>query len=395
MTAIRDELDKLLNIRSDLALERESTEFDRIATPFEKSLVLVGAGKLGKQVLDCLRREGIEPLAFADARADLLGQTVDGVPVLTRKEAAEKYGSCAAFVVTIWNAKDSYLSTRKELINLGCATVLSAIPLRWKFADTLLPYFWLDLPSRTTREEVHIKATFSLWADECSEREYINQLRFRLLADFDAIAATEYSESYFQDDLFLPSNNEQFVDCGAFNGITIRQFLDRQEHFVGEIIAYEPDPTNRTALEQYLLTKDPKESDRIVVLPWAVGEKRGIVRFDAMGTMGSTMSAEGCIEVGCVTLDESLKEIGIVPSFIKMDIEGAEFEALVGAKTTIQASKPILAVCLYHKFDDLWRIPALIHSLSDDYRLFLRAHEMEGWQLVCYAVPLDRLLKRR
>ena len=55
MTAIRDELDKLLNIRSDLALERESTEFDRIATPFEKSLVLVGAGKLGKQVLDCLR----------------------------------------------------------------------------------------------------------------------------------------------------------------------------------------------------------------------------------------------------------------------------------------------------------------------------------------------------
>lgn len=392
MTPLRHELDELLNVRTDLAMVRESTEFDRLATPFERSLVLVGAGNLGKQVLHRLRAEGIEPLAFADGRADLVGQTVEGVPVLTRKEAAEKYGTSAAFVVTIWNAKDSFLTTQKELVNLGCATVLSAIPLRWKFADTLLPYFWLDLPSRTIRETVRVKATYSLWADESSRREYINQLRFRLLADFDAIVSTEYSDSYFPDDLFRTIDNEQFVDCGAFDGITIRQFLDRHEQFEGRIVAYEPDPTNYAALQQYLRTKNPKDADRIKALPWAVGEKRGIVRFNAMGTMGSTMSADGCIEVGCVTLDESLKELGVVPSFIKMDIEGAELDALLGGKTTVQSSRPILAICLYHRFDDLWRIPAIVRALSDDYRLYLRAHEIEGWQLVCYAVPSNRVL---
>ena len=97
------------------------------------------------------------------------------------------------------------------------------------------------------------------------------------------------------------------------------------------------------------------------------------------------------IALTCVTLDENLGDIHTMPTYIKMDIEGSELDALAGARNIIKKEMPILTICLYHRYDDLWRIPLFIHSLADDYRLFLRPHEIEGWQLVCYAVPNHRL----
>jgi hypothetical protein len=80
------------------------------------------------------------------------------------------------------------------------------------------------------------------------------------------------------------------------------------------------------------------------------------------------------------------------PTFIKMDIEGAEVDALIGARRLIENALPVLAICVYHQPDHLWRIPLLIRSFSDQYRFFLRPHNEEGWDLVCYAVPASRLI---
>ena len=88
-------------------------------------------------------------------------------------------------------------------------------------------------------------------------------------------------------------------------------------------------------------------------------------------------------------LDELAR--GVAPTYIKMDIEGAEVEALVGARTLISTWHPLLAICLYHRQSDLWRIPLLIHSLYPGYSHFLRAHEPDGWQTVGYFVPPGRL----
>jgi hypothetical protein len=76
-----------------------------------------------------------------------------------------------------------------------------------------------------------------------------------------------------------------------------------------------------------------------------------------------------------------------------MDLEGAELDALEGMKAIIKNDQPVLAVCAYHKQHDLWEIPLLLHSLSDQYTFFLRAHEDEGWELVYYCVPQNRLWK--
>jgi hypothetical protein len=78
-----------------------------------------------------------------------------------------------------------------------------------------------------------------------------------------------------------------------------------------------------------------------------------------------------------------------------MDIEGAEIDALNGASEAIKRFRPILAICVYHKPDHLWKVPLLISTYSDDYSLFLRPHDEEGWELVLYAVPPERLLRNR
>ena len=93
--------------------------------------------------------------------------------------------------------------------------------------------------------------------------------------------------------------------------------------------------------------------------------------------------------VDCVTLDEAL--VGCSPTYIKMDIEGSELDAIAGARAVVESSLPVLAICVYHQHDHLWRIPAAIRDISDRYRFYLRPHMLEAWDLVCYAVPPHRL----
>jgi len=75
-----------------------------------------------------------------------------------------------------------------------------------------------------------------------------------------------------------------------------------------------------------------------------------------------------------------------------MDIEGAEADTLIGAQKIIKDTSPLVAASVYHRFDDLWRIPWLLHTYSDQYRFFLRSYAKAGWELVVYAVPKKRLL---
>ena len=89
-------------------------------------------------------------------------------------------------------------------------------------------------------------------------------------------------------------------------------------------------------------------------------------------------------KVQVVTLDDYVYDEK--PTFIKMDIEGAEMEALIGARRIIQTYKPKLAVCLYHKPQDLFEIPIYIKSLNEDYRLYIRQYANSRYETVCYAL---------
>lgn len=185
------------------------------------------------------------------------------------------------------------------------------------------------------------------------------------------------------------SDHEVFIDCGAYDGDTLEAFLEATHSRFEAVHAFEPDPDAARRLKAVARALPAGAGDRVRIVEKAVGGYAGTVRFEGGGTPGSRQSPTGSLTVECTTLDAAVR--GVVPTFIKMDIEGAEGEALLGAAQTIRAHRPVLAICIYHLQADLYRLPALIAQLCPDYTLYLRRQARDS-DLVCFAVPNERRL---
>jgi len=387
---LENELDRLLNEDISSVINREKYSFDKFAEPFGKSLVLFGAGNLGRRVLARLRQERIEPLCFADNNPGLWGSDIDGIKVLSPEDAAEKYGDRAAFIVAICtHSGHRFALTKKKLTALNCRKVISFVSFFWKYSDSFLPDYYIDLPHKIIENADSIKKAFNLLGDEDSQNTFLTQLKWRIIENYDELPGSSITSQYFPDDIFQLTSDEIFVDCGAFNGDTIKEFLQRQGESFGKIIAFEPDPLNFSALSKYVENFSSNLKNRVAVFQKAVGLGESKLKFFGTGTPSSLVSERGDIEVDCIDLDHTLATCN--PTYIKMDIEGAEIDALAGARRIIEKDRPVLGICVYHRQDHLWRIPLLISSLSNDYKIFLRPYSDEGWELVCYAVPINRL----
>jgi FkbM family methyltransferase len=385
---LRAELDRLLSEPVDSAVERARTAFDRAVEPHGKRLVLFGAGNMGRRVLARLRQDGIMPLAFADNLESNQGTLVDGLPVLRPEEAAAQYGRDAAFVVTIYSYRHNFPDTRKQLLDLGCKNIVSVVPLRWKYHGTFLPYLRDDLPHKVLLHKDLIRGAFALWSDHDSRREYVAQVAWRLHADFDVLGRPESHPQYFPPDLFHLTDDEHFVDVGAYDGDTVREFLALRRENFSRLLALEPDPRSFQRLLLYLQTLPTAVGAKIAAKPFAAGNRSCRVRFAADAAPSSTLSAQGSVEVECIRLDDLLA--GSRPTYIKMDIEGSEPEAIQGCQRLLREVRPVLAACVYHGPDHLWSIPLAIHRLVPDFLFFLRPHTFECWDTVCYALPPER-----
>jgi FkbM family methyltransferase len=387
-TNLSAHLDTLLAETPDDARERERTAFDREIDPFGRSIVLFGAGNMGRRILARLREDGVEPHALADNNPASWGKTIDGLPVLRPEDAATRFGRSAAFIVTIYNRWHNFPDTRAQLQALGCAKVLSVLSFRWKHHDSFLPHYRDDLPHKVLAHAVAIRRAFDLWSDEPSRREFVAQVRFRLDGRLEGLTGPVSGEQYFLDDRVPPMDHEYFVDAGAYDGDTLRTFLRLRGSSFAEYLALEPDPGTFAKLKSLAESLPDEIRRKIRVLPYAVGAQPGRVRFAAEAHDGSAISETGNVEVDLVTLDGLLPDL--VATFVKMDIEGAEPDALKGARQLITEGKTAFAVCVYHAQDHLWSIPLLINDMNPGFRYYLRPHMAEGWELVTYAVPSGR-----
>ncbi|HXY36169.1 MAG TPA: FkbM family methyltransferase, partial [Planctomycetaceae bacterium] len=277
--------------------------------------------------------------------------------------------------------------------------VIPYLSLLWTDPAKCLPHFSLDAPHAILREAALIRGCASLWSDRESAESFLGILRWRLQADFGGIPKKSGYEQYFPDDLFAVAPDEVFVDCGAFDGDTIRVLSQRLGGSLCRIFALEPDPQNFAMLEAYLASLGPRGRS-VTALPYAVGRRRETLRFAATGGDNASVAAEGSVTVEAVSLDELLANEA--PSFIKMDIEGFELEALAGAAEVIRRHRPIMAVTVYHLSDHLWKVPLAIATAADpqfdtsapaDYSFFLRSYQSEFWETVCYAVPRSRRIQ--
>lgn len=190
------------------------------------------------------------------------------------------------------------------------------------------------------------------------------------------------SNQYFPSDIISLRNGEVFIDCGAFHGETSLDFAGRMgkkglDDF--SIVAFEPDARNAE-----IMKKNLSHLKNVQIETYGVYSKSTTLHFSQTGSSSSYISEDGDIQVKVRSIDDVLQ--GKKGTFIKMDIEGSELEALKGAAGTIKKYKPRLAICIYHKRDDLITIPQYIKSLNGDYSLYVRNHSPCGVETVLYAV---------
>lgn len=377
-------IDEILNDHPDNVVKRVTSKFSFLIKNAKGSYILFGAGPLGKCALGNLRRMGIEPLGFADNNSNLWGKKVDGLPVYSPGDATVQFKEKALFIITVYTNQPVI----RQLQDLGVRFVTFA-SLAWHYSDVLLPHGALDLPHEIFHQADKVQKVFGLWHDELSREEYLAQLKWRTSLQIDNMPLhLSPDEIYFPIDLVRFFEDECFVDCGAFDGDSIDAFLRLCKDRFKKIWAIEPDPENYKHLQERIQLYDQDIVRKVISLQAALGSKRQKIAFNATGTAGSTMG-EGSYEVNSIPLDIILESD--TPTYIKMDIEGAEMDALTGAKQVIKRHLPILAVCAYHKQDHLWEIPLLIQSISNDYEFFLRRYSDECWELICYAIPKERL----
>jgi FkbM family methyltransferase len=315
---------------------------------------------------------------------------VDGVPVLSPAEASARYAAGGLVVVTIWRAEGGhdFRVTHENLRNLGWGRVQSFIPLFWGYGAEAVPHVTIDLPTKVLEAREDVISAAALWSEERSLREYVAQVRGRPTADFAVLSPAE-PDQYFADGLVRAGPDEVFVYCGAFNGDTLLDFAGRVESWRA-YHAFEPDPASFAALQATVAALPGPLADRVHLHRAATSDRRSTARFNATGLASAQMSAQGAYDVECVAIDDVVT--GAAPTFVKMDIEGAEAAALAGARRAIVNGRPLLAVAAYRKQADLWELPLLVHEMAADYQMFLRPHAGEGFETVLYAMPPERLV---
>lgn len=384
MTESAIDLHALLGAGWRHAAERRRSEIiQRIAG--RSDVVLFGAGYLGRHVRRDMDGLPIKAQAFVDNDSSLWGSRIDGLEVLSPGAAAARFGQSALWLITVY----TNTTVIEQCRALGVPWVTCA-ELSWVLPEPHAQSLVFGLPERLADSSREIEAAASIWGDAESEAEYRSQVRWRFLLDYSALVKPRPAvETYFPDDLIRPSDREAFVDCGAFTGDTIEAFMSARGGRFERIVAVEPDALNCSALQGRIDEWSRSGIGPISVAPVAAGAHRGTLRFETTGTAGSSVGS-GVDTVEVAPLDEILA--GCEATYIKFDVEGAEHDALLGASKTIRTHMPVLAVCLYHKPEDLWDLPVLIRSLGPDYRMHLRRYSDERWETVCYAVPPGREL---
>jgi FkbM family methyltransferase len=370
---------------------REQTALECLLDQRDRKVVLFGAGTLGRRALPLLREIRCDVVAFTDNNVAVWGTNISEIPVLSPEHAASLHGETALFLVTIWNDHHWFSETFSKLTRLGCTLVSTFAPLFWRFPDRFLQVLLLnEPPHRVYRDARAVLQAEQIWADEDSLHAYRANIRWRALGDASDLPGRPERNTYFPDDLFHLDGTDSFLDCGAFDGDTIRELLACRNSTVKAIHAVEADAISFGRLREFVDSLEVSIRSRINLHNCAVGSQRGFVRFECNGTLISRASEKGSL-VEVATIDDIFSNVTL--TLIKMDIEGAEYDALRGGIEVIRRDRPILAICVYHTQRDIWRIPLLVHEIVPEHKLYLRAYEGDGFQTVMYAVPSERVLR--
>jgi len=352
----------------------------------ETPVVIYGAGNSGRKALRILQEKGYSVLGFLDQKKSTF---VEDIPcVLPDSEyAAQWRDQNAAVIIAVMNPQADSREINQSLAQLSWNRIISFSQFVELFHDQWGDHFWItyrDFYKRGDARKVLLE-TAAHWKDQTSRDCFKAILKARLngrIDELDDFVRVNHQQQYFPKDIPGWPAPTNFVDCGAFDGDTLREIPTEK---LQSVAAFEPDMKNFQALISSTQTSSLFREKEVKVLLWPCGvwNESTTLRFNAEQTSSSHVDESGEDMIQVVALDDVLQQFAT--DFIKMDIEGAELAALKGARSLIEKNCPALAICVYHHPAHLWEILRLIDSWNCGYAFYLRIYGFNGFEVVLYA----------
>lgn len=347
----------------------------------KEPVILYGAGNIGHDLMRSLSKKGISVVCFLDRKATG-GETVGGVPMYHPEDNRidkTKY----PVIISIFNPYVNIPELKKNLYAGGYSAVYTIMDIYDFVSEEMGNRFWLAPRQYFKKSKDYVLKGYELWDDDVSRRLYEQIIEFRITGDY-GLLPEPHQNPYFPNDIPKWRQPVRFIDAGAYDGDTLRVLL-QTTYDIEAIAAFEPDLNNFTKLSEFIRNTRGKFGNNVSLYPSGVWSVNKSMSFATGHGEASMISDEGESTIQCVALDEVLPVFS--PTLIKMDIEGAEYEALRGAHRLIKDYRPGLAICLYHHPDHIWNIPLLIKNWSLGYKFYIRCHCYSTFELVLYAVP--------
>lgn len=355
-----------------------------------RNIYIYGAGAHGKIFLKTLLDENINVLGFIDRNHEIKQKY--GFPVYREEDIADKT------VMVLISVGMISKKIKNDLTILGYTNVMD-------FTESVIEYpsiihhlkaysLWFSETEEHMINEKNLNIFFDLLKDEKSKNLLTQIIAFRKNFNANTYVKPDDNLQYLPKDIdiFKDVKSLRFVDGGAYTGDTLKLLFEQcqiRDKPIEWIACFEPDQKNLESLNiEVERIKKYQAHTKILVYSNGLWDKNEKLYFNSGHAASSNINIselDSTLSITGVSIDDTLFHFR--PNFIKLDVEGVEKKALQGAKKTIQTYHPILAVCLYHKPSDLWEIPLYIHSICNDYDLYLRVYGDMLLETVLYCIP--------
>ena len=332
-----------------------------------RPVLMYGMGNGADKIISVLEKRGIPIADFFASDGFVRGQVFHQKTVLAASEALTRYPD-AIVLLAFGSARDEVL----EAVGRIAATHTLLVP------D--VPVFGTNLFDCAFYEENRKKFddARALFADERSKQLFDDLIAFKLSGEPKFLWDTQPLAQTIPECLH-PASYRHALDLGAYVGDTALMMLELFPN-LEKVTAWEPDPKTFVKLCRFA-----EGQEKVVPMQLASLDYTGQVSFAVSGNRNAGIDAPGKVRpVPCASVDEAMAND--LPDFIKIDVEGAERPTLIGCRNTLAEHAPDLIVSLYHRSEDLFDLPLLLHSLNPSYRMYLRRDKgLPAWDIVLAA----------
>ena len=333
----------------------------------EKPLLIYGTGNGADRIIDELTRLGVKIDGIFASDGFVRSRVFRGFPVISYSAAKEKYGDFLTLI--------SFGSQRPDVLEN-----FRRVSDERETYSVDVPVYGDNIFNREFAEahKNELFEVYSMLGDDKSREVFENVVKFKLTGEMSLLTECETDRKEAYESILTLSDDEIYLDLGAFNGDTVQEFVANVNSY-RKILAAEPDRKNFARLE-----KNTRHLDNIECLNVCISDADGEILFTSDGGRNGKADAGG-IPVKAMTVDSIIGSGDV--TYIKFDVEGLEKEALSGAAETIKRCKPKMLVSCYHRSEDIFTLPLLVKQIRDDYRVFIRHNPyIPAWDTQFYFI---------